>query len=376
MEKSVLTEDQKKYLKSGIILEDFDEEYQGGIYGKVEWMSDKAFLVEAIKLDTRILKHISDELSTDRELAIEAIKINIDALWYFDDNIYDLEMRNLRIITFFKGEKKLEITDEDLNEFILDTEIWRSPSESIEKLLHKVSYLLLNNKKEEFESFTKKILAFVNNHHECFWILKAILVSIRNIQNCAWDWPNSNFIDTVVALFEYSLDNKLDFTPELAFETYFRDLKWWGVDDEKGLPFTEFIMRKTQMVWDTDNWSNVKYYNHAISRLFISLQNFTVPSSYGGYDPEKTAELFYKVINESYDPIQNSGNGHFGSYVFETVVEYLIGISKNEYNLDVTDRNDLEEYDGWRYDLKKVGELCDDDLFDYWPGASKFAKKK
>jgi hypothetical protein len=95
----------------------------------------------------------------------------------------------------------------------------------------------------------------------------------------------------------------------------------------------------------------------------------------GGYDPEKIAKLFYEVISEKYDPIQNSGSGYYGSYVFETVVEYLIEISKNDYNLDETDRNDLEEYDGWRYDLKKVGELMSFDMFDHWPGASEIAKK-
>jgi hypothetical protein len=380
MANDLLTDEQKKYLESGIVLEDFDEEYQGGVDGKVEWMNVKVFLMEAIKQDVRILKHASAEMRADRELAIETIKIDINALRYFDDEICDLEMRNFIIIMFFKGEKNIEITDEDLHEFVVDAEFVRSPSESIEKLLHKVTYLLLNKKKEEFENFTKDIITLVNKHHECFWILRAIQNNIENTMGLASYWSNDEsiceFCENSESLWWDVLDNKLDFIPELEFETYFRGREWWGADDEKGLPFTEFIMSKTDMMWDTESWSDVKFYNHAISRLFIALQNFTVLTAYGGYDPEEIAKLFYEVIPEKYDPIQNSGSGYYGSYVFETVVEYLIEISKNDYNLDETDRNDLEEYDGWRYDLKKVGELMNFDMFDYWPGASEFAKKK
>jgi len=380
MANDLLTDEQQKYLESGIILEDFDEEYQGGVYGKVEWMNDKAFLMEAVKQDVSILKHAAAEMTADRELALEAIKIDIDALRYFDNEICDLEMYNFRIIKFFKGEKNIEIADEDLNEFIVDAEFVRSPSKSIEKLLHKVTYLLLNNKKEEFENFTKNIITLVNKHHECFWILRAILNNIQDTMGRASYWSNPpllGFIENSESFWSDVLDNKLDFIPELEFETYFSDWEWWGADDEKGLPFTEFIMNKTDMMWDTESWSDVKFYNHAISRLFIALQNLTYKMwQYdGGYDPEKIAKLFYEVIPEKYDPIQNSGSGYYGSYVFETVVAYLIEISKNDYNLDETDRNDLEEYDGWRYDLKKVGELMSFEMFDYWPGPSEIAKK-
>ena len=44
MANDLLTDEQQKYLESGIILEDFDEEYQGGVYGKVEWMTKCYFV--------------------------------------------------------------------------------------------------------------------------------------------------------------------------------------------------------------------------------------------------------------------------------------------------------------------------------------------
>jgi hypothetical protein len=57
-------------------------------------------------------------------------------------------------------------------------------------------------------------------------------------------------------------------------------------------------------------------------------------------------------------------------------VEFLLGLSKNDYNLNESNREDLEDFNGWQYDLKKVGAACDCDLFDDWPGATEFAKRK
>jgi hypothetical protein len=120
----------------------------------------------------------------------------------------------------------------------------------------------------------------------------------------------------------------------------------------------------------------VKYYNQAISRLWIGLQNYSLKQSDNGFDEDGFAVLFHEVIAEKYEPIQDSGSGHYGSYVFETVVEYLLGFSANDYNLNESSREDLEEFNGWQYDLKKVSTACDCDLFDDWPGASEFAKRR
>jgi hypothetical protein len=50
-------------------------------------------------------------------------------------------------------------------------------------------------------------------------------------------------------------------------------------------------------------------------------------------------------------------------------------MKRYDYDLNETDRDDLEEFNGWQFDLNKVAsELCNSDLFDDWPGASEFDK--
>jgi hypothetical protein len=55
----------------------------------------------------------------------------------------------------------------------------------------------------------------------------------------------------------------------------------------------------------------------------------------------------------------------------------FLDIPKNDYDLNETDREDLEEYSGWQFDLRKVAhDMLERNLFDYWPGASEIAKRK
>ena len=63
-----------------------------------------------------------------------------------------------------------------------------------------------------------------------------------------------------------------------------------------------------------------------------------------------------------------------GTNVFRIVTEFLLGIKQNEYDLNIDDVPlNLEEFYGYQYDLKRVANnICDRDLFDYWPGASEF----
>jgi hypothetical protein len=386
---SVLTDEQKQYLVEGITLEDFDEEYQGTDDGKVEWMKDKAFLLAAVKHDFCILKYASAELKADRELVLEAIKQDVAAIDYADEKLQcDPEILIFRIVTFFKGDNNISITEDDLSVFVNQSQYF-DPIAAIEKLVYKVEFLLLKNKKAEFKVFSEKVIDFVNTNHECFWILQAILKTISktstNIDNYIYFNDKSKvskYYDEVSELIN-SFETTLNFSPSIDFETYFNDAeiktswddcKWTSSEDSEGLPFSEFIMDITGMEWDTESWSDVKFYNYAISSVWIGLQNYSLKQTRQGYDSEQVAVLFHSIIVEKYEPIQDSGNGHFGSFVFEIIVEFLIGISKNNYNCDETDRDDLESFDGIIYDLIKVGEESDCDLFDDWPGASEFEK--
>ena len=386
-----LSSEQKQCLEEGFSLEDFDEEYQGGDDGKVAWMKDRNFLSEAIKVDAHILKHASAELKADSELVIAAVKKDWTAISFADEKLQcHPEVLSTKVISYFKGAEKIKLEEEDLNVFI-NGEGFSDPADHIENLLFKIEFLIIKNRKEEFRAFCEKIISIVNSNHECFWILQAILKLLENITANLDNYTYFNDTTEVGVYYKEvselinSFETNLDFSPEIEFETYFNDseidsnwddCKWTSNEDEEGYPFTEFIMIKSATQWETESWSEVKFYNHAISRLWIGLQNYSLKQSHNGFDVDQVAVMFHEVISEKYEPIQDSGNGHYGSYVFETVVEYLLGFPANDYNLNESSREDLEEFNGWQYDLKKVSTACDCDLFDDWPGASEFAKRR
>jgi hypothetical protein len=386
-----LSSEQKQCLEEGFSLEDFDEEYQGGVDGKVAWMKDKNFLSEAIKVDAHVLKHASEELRADGELVLAAIKKDWTAIAFADEKLQcDPEVLSTKVISYFKGAEKIKLEEEDLNVFV-NGEGFSDPAVHIESLLFKIEFLIIKNRKEEFKAFCEKIIAIVNSNHECFWLLQAISKLLEsasaNIDNYIYfnDTPEVGLYCKEVSELINSFETNLDFIPEIEFETYFDDseidnnwgdCKWTSNEDEEGLPFTEFIMSKSDIQWDTESWSDVKFYNNAISRLWIGMQNYSLKQSRNGFDSDQVAVMFHEVIEEKFEAIQDSGNGHYGSYVFEIVVEFLLGFPKNDYNLNESNREDLEDFNGWQYDLKKVGSACDCDLFDDWPGASEFAKRK
>lgn len=380
-----LTDDQKEYLKEGVSIEDFDAEYHGDDDGKVEWMKEKAFLMEAVKQDERILKHASDELKADRELVMEAIKNGIDAIDYADENLqWDPEILTFRIDTHFREDNNINITDDDLTIFLTDNS---NPSILIEKILFKVEFLFLKNKKQEVKEFHKKIIDFINANHECYWILVAVSERTSSLYN---KFENYSYSGNAIAKSKFEeiaeleklITFNIDFQPEIEFETYFIDTeishnwdagKWATEKDDEGLSFTEFIMSETDMEWDTDSWDDAKYYNQATSRLWIALQNY----SYSNDDEENMAVCLYSVVQEQYEPIQDSGCADYGINTFRIAIEFMFGMKRNDYDLNETDRDDLEGFNGWQFDLNKVAsELCNSDLFDDWPGASEFAKRK
>jgi len=293
-------------------------------------------------------------------LVKEAIKNDINAIDYADEKLQsDPELLIDKIILYFKDNQNISIIDEDIDIFVDGSEFY-DPLEPIEKLLFKVEYLLLKKKKEEFISFHNKIIELVNEHHECFWIIQAILnvlnkitVVIDNLVYYNENEETSKYYDEVSELIN-SFETKLDFLPSIEFETYFNDseiysswdeVKWTSSQEDEGLYFTEFIMNKTNMEWDTESWSNVKFYNYSISCVWIGLQNYSLKQSREGFDEENMSVCLYSLIDEKYDPIRDSGCADYGIYTFR------------------------------QFDLNKVAsELCNSDLFDDWPGASEFEK--
>jgi hypothetical protein len=136
-------------------------------------------------------------------------------------------------------------------------------------------------------------------------------------------------------------------------------------------------MEKTGMEWDAESWDDAKFYNNAISRIWVGLLNYSLRHINEGFDEENGAICLHSVVNEYYAPIQDSGCADYGINTFRTITEYLLEISKNDYDLSETDREDLEAYSSWQFDLRKVAhDMLNRNLFDYWPGASEFEKKE
>ncbi len=374
-----LSEEQKQCLEEGVTLEDFDEEYQGGDDGKVAWMKDRNFVLEALRQDARILKHASTELKADRELVLEAIKHDINAIDYADDDLrWNPDIRAARIIRYFKGNENITITDDDFKIFVVKSDAY-DPIEIIENFLFKVEYILLKYRKDEFEKFCKRITDFVNSNHECFWLLQLVHTVIRKCE--IWDVSIHEEANEIFFRFDIS------FEPSIEFETYFNDseinsswedCKWTSNADEEGLYFSEFIMEKTGMEWDKESWDDAKFYNHAISRIWVGIINYSLRFLNEGFDEENGAICLHSVVQEYYEPIQDSGNACYGINTFRIIAEYLLEISKNDYDLNETDRDDLEEFNGWQFDLNKVAHnIFNRDLFECeYIGATEFAKNK
>ena len=374
-----LSEEQKQCLEEGVTLEDFDEEYQGGDDGKVAWMKDRNFVLEALRQDARILKHASTELKADRELVLEAIKHDINAIDYADDDLrWNPDIRAARIIRYFKGNENITITDDDFKIFVVKSDAY-DPIEIIENFLFKVEYILLKYRKDEFEKFCKRITDFVNSNHECFWLLQLVHTVIRKCEI----WDVSIYEEAYEIFFRFDIS----FEPSIEFETYFNDseinsswedCKWTSNADEEGLYFSEFIMEKTGMEWDKESWDDAKFYNHAISRIWVGIINYSLRFLNEGFDEENGAICLHSVVQEYYEPIQDSGNACYGINTFRIIAEYLLEISKNDYDLNETDRDDLEDFNGWQFDLNKVAHnIFNRDLFECeYIGATEFAKNK
>ena len=132
------------------------------------------------------------------------------------------------------------------------------------------------------------------------------------------------------------------------------------------------------MEWDKESWDDAKFYNHAISRIWVGIINYSLRFLNEGFDEENGAICLHSVVQEYYEPIQDSGNACYGINTFRIIAEYLLEISKNDYDLNETDRDDLEDFNGWQFDLNKVAHnIFNRDLFECeYIGATEFAKNK
>jgi hypothetical protein len=356
---------------------------------KEDWRTNRGFILAALKKDAEILGLLSEEFTKDREIVLEAVKSHgsasdcsyEDALKYADEKLqFDPEIILEGIISSFKSEDDISLSEEDIQIFI-DDEKGHFMRNSLENLILKIRYTVLKLKKKEFELFVSKLKSFINSNHECLWLLQLVERELINVDHILENMPDDEAYYYKVSETTKSFNLDLEFSPHAEFDTYFiddeisnnwDDCKWSDSSNGSGMNFTEFIMERAEIEWDSDSWSNVKFWNYGVSSLWIGLQNYSLRHSREDLDEENTAIALYSVIDEKYEPIRESGEAGTVFNIMYVIVEYLLRIKRNQYILDESDE-DLEDFNGYQFDLKRVANnICNRDLFDDWPGASEF----
>jgi hypothetical protein len=360
-----------------------------------EFTKDREIVLEAVKHLGRLLEYADDSLKKDKELVLAAVKSSgsaydqsyEDPLKYADEKLqFDPEIILEGIISSFKSEDDISLSEEDIQVFI-DDEKGHFIRNILENLILKVRYTVLKLKKKEFELFVSELKSFINSNHECLWLLQVVYKELINVENILDNMPDdevyySKVFDTMSSFdtedFKY-ID--LEFSPHAEFDTYFIDdeiennwdyCKWSDSSNGSGMNFTEFIMKRAEIEWDSDSWSDIKFWNYGISSLWIGLQNYSFRHYEEEIDEVNIAIALYSVIDEKYEPIQESGCADRVSNIMHVIVEYLLRIKRNQYILDESDE-DLEEFNGYQFDLKKVANnICNSNIFDGWPGTSEF----
>jgi len=362
---------------------------------KEEWRTNRGFVLAALKKDAEILGLLSEEFTKDREIVLAAVKSfgnasdcsYEDALKYADEKLqFDPEIILEGIISSFKSEDDMSLSKEDIQVFI-DDEKGHFIRSILENLILKIRYTILKLKQKEFELFVSELKSLINSNHECLWLLQVVHKEQLYVENILENMPNDqSYYDKVIDTMS-SFDTQdfkyieLEFLPHAEFDTYFiddeikgdwDDCKWSDSSNGSGMNFTEFIMKRAEIEWDSDSWSDTKFWNYGISSLWIGLQNYAYRYYEKEIDEECIAIALYHAIDEKYEPIRESGQANRVFNIIHVIVEYLLRIKRNQYILDES-YEELEEFNGYQLDLKKVAKnICNSNIFDGWPGTSAF----
>jgi hypothetical protein len=106
-----LTDEQKKYLEEGVSSWDFEgEDEQANV--KKSWLSNRAFLFEAVKQDGHCIQYAPDDLKSDREIILEALKKDGRVLEYLADT--NKAKREIVLEAVKKYGRALEFAADDI----------------------------------------------------------------------------------------------------------------------------------------------------------------------------------------------------------------------------------------------------------------------
>ena len=264
----------------------------------------------------------------------------------------------------------------------------------IEKLTDNIEELVRSKNIEELTELTETIVSFVNENHECSWMLVAIdqyLGELYNTIECETEENdteenqelfsfiqefNTGYADIVAEKIEFNLEEEflVYFNPERNSTEFWRSNKdWlWSKGGGEEMTFPELIIKEAGLKWTTtdeytpgfdfENEKDWNTYKHrAITSLWLALREYarTFP------DAEDMAICLWTTFDDALEEMQGTGTNF---EIVKTIFTKILYVDFDSYNSDDTDDEDLNPYNSYVHDFEKLAqEILDKDIFDLSP---------
>ena len=264
----------------------------------------------------------------------------------------------------------------------------------IEKLTDNIEELVRSKNIEELTELTETIVSFVNENHECSWMLVAIdqyLGELYNTIECETEDNdteenqelfsfiqefNTGYADIVAEKIEFNLEEEflVYFNPERNSTEFWRSNKdWlWSKGGGEEMTFPELIIKLAGLKWthtdeytpgfDFENESDNNKYKHcAITSLWLGIREYASDFP----DAEEMAICLWTVFDDALEEMQGTG---INFEIVETLFKKILYIDFDSFNSDDTDDEDLNPYNSYVHDFEKMAQIIlDKDIFDLSP---------
>lgn len=252
----------------------------------------------------------------------------------------------------------------------------------IEKLTDNIEELVRSKNIEELTELTETIVSFVNENHECSWMLVAIDQYLGELYNTIECETEDNDTEENQELFSFIQEfntgyadivaDKIEFSPESEFTIYYNSEKWYKEEGDEETTFPELIIKENGLKWtytdeylpgfDFENESDNNKYKHcAITSLWLGLREYASDFP----DAEDMATCLWTVFDDALEEMQGTGTNF---EIVETLFKKILYVDFDSFNSDDTDDEDLNPYNSYVHDFEKLAqEILDKDIFDLSP---------
>ena len=261
-------------------------------------------------------------------------------------------------------------------------------------LMYAIEELVRLKNETELVKLSERLVSFVNENHECFWLLVAVDQFLgklyTQLENESYDNETEenaelfSFIEEFNSKYSEIVSEKIEFNPEEEFTVTFNtdrntDADWrsntdwlWSKDGGEEMTFPELIIQTADLKWSLneeyspafdfeDDRAKNKYKHTAISSLWLGLREYarTFP------DAEDMAICLWTVFDDAFEEMSGTG---YNWEIVQTLFEKILYINFSDYNTEESDNEDLVAYDPYVHDIEKMSqELLDMDIFDFAP---------